>query len=231
MTLRTKTNLQARYDAMQAVADAPTSQEPSFTSVLVAMYKFTTNQLVSNWLLRYDAWLTQRARLAAYQWRIPDIWQDLKSEMILQAYEIGNRFNPSFGTPLDTFIITSLWHYAEKPEIVKRYATYQHGSAKFAIQKRASTSNRANGEFTDDGVDFWATVEVREENTSHEDAERVFSELGELTEYESAMIELRFRQGYTFAQIDSLLGIGRGGAAWRMNNIINKIKVSGDGRR
>ena len=224
---------------MQLLADCrqsppcTNSNEPTFTTVLAAMYAFTVNQLVGAWLLKYDAWLTQRARLAAHQWHLPDIWQDLKSEMTLQAYEIGNRFDPSFGTSLDTFIITSLWHYAEKPEIVKRYASRQTRAAKYAQAHTIATDVRthSNDDCYEATGNFWDTVEAREENSSHEDAEKVFSQLGELTEYEEAMIELRFRQGYTFAQIDNILGIGRGGVAWRMNNIINKIKVSGDGRK
>ena len=187
-----------------------TGDEPRYIDVVEAIKTLSVLERVKVWVVQYDRWMSKRARIAEAKWRLKGIWEDLKQEMIIEAYAIGQRYNPAFGTTIEQFLAASLWHYAERPHLIQKYRRNK---------RECFVAN--TGEM--------AIACPRKENSLHEDAANVFSQVKQLTEYERILIELKYRQGYTFAQIDETLGLTRGGAAYRVSNILAKIKVKGDG--
>ncbi len=197
------------------------AEDASLIDTLLAVIRDKVKRDVDSWIIRYDKWLSHKARQACLAWKIrdPDLWEDLKSELILEAYRIGDRFDP-FKGELRTFLVSSLWLHANKPEIIKKYIR-ERGILSINCSDRDDATYAAVSE---------ETIADSHEISSLERSASVFSLLDQLESHDRDLVKLKYLAGFSNGQLDALSGVGSGVTWYRLDRAIGRIKVCGDGR-
>lgn len=190
-----------------------------------AAEKYAIKLRVDAWLVKYDKWLTRTARIAERKLNIRNIWEDLKSEAILEAYRIGERFNSELGHTLEKFLINSLWLFCLKSNIVGKYCRNRRVlGGSFVSKWNAEGKIRCNGQIEE--------PEAKDRgNPSLIEAENVFSLLEQLPDHERQFVELKYKFDISSSEADRVTDVGGGVTQYRVNRVIGKIRVRGDSPR
>lgn len=93
-----------------------------------------------------------------------------------------------------------------------------------ALRRRQRTDARAVREVAFDPAAIDATPGVVDEVMSHEDLERAHAALDDLPAAQRQIVQLRFGESKTFAQIANQLGVPLGTALTRMRLALNKLR-------
>lgn len=177
-------------------------EEVEYDQYVANVQKAELKLQVDEWVIKYNNWLTKTAVASQKRGRLPQgAWQDIKSELILQAYECSTRFDPSRGVPLKVFIISTLWNYGLRNDIRNRYS--ESKASKIELDRLPQSPR-----------------EISSLERSHD----VFSKLTVLQPGEQMLIRLRFEQGFTPGQIDELMETSRGTTWHRIKSILLKLQ-------
>src|ERR1700733_3884355 len=105
--------------------DATSCHDDEYIDILHVIANHWRKQLIDEWIEQSMNWIEGVARYAAYKLRrgrrnvSNDCWEDLRSEMLLQAYDAVLRWDAT-RTPLDVFLRGTLFKFATRNDIVKR---------------------------------------------------------------------------------------------------------------
>lgn len=105
--------------------DDDTFDEMSYEDILSAEYKNQLKKFIDWFVVKYLRFIQSRCIKAARKIGMPELWEDLTSESIIEAYAIGNRYNPANGDLLK-FLIASLWFYPMREDKVKKVKSNSH---------------------------------------------------------------------------------------------------------
>ena len=96
--------------------------EPDLTylQMRVAEYQRQLKEFVDWFIIKYQRLLEKRCKIAALRNGCFDIWEDLQVECFSECYAIAQRFVPTKGNLL-TFLISSLWNYPFRQDLIAKY--------------------------------------------------------------------------------------------------------------
>lgn len=98
----------------------------SYNDLLVAEWKHQVKVFIDWFVVKYNRFIEGRCRKAAIKIGMPELWDDLKSESIIEAYAIGERFDPNKGDLLK-LLISSLWLFPMRHDKVNKVKSYSTG--------------------------------------------------------------------------------------------------------
>jgi DNA-directed RNA polymerase specialized sigma24 family protein len=179
-------------------------------STQYAYMRYAIKCKVDTFVIAYSAWLDKISKQAVDRWRVRrgrQVQDDLKSELILQAYECGKRFKPELGIPIEPFLLRSLQLHSLKPDLMKKYIR----------NKKEVASSSFDDTTFDDAV---------QKNFSTSERESVLPFLEGMSERDRLMCIL-YIQGYTYVEIDAMLGMNRDASRNRILKAIGSVKVIG----
>lgn len=186
---------------------------PSYVEVMLQHYRNCIKDFVDWFLIAKRNLLIKRCRLAASISGLRgDAWQDLLSECCIEAYRIGERFDPYRGN-LEKFLLSSLWRFPFRNNNVERYRMHSCDQMGEIAFEEIDTNTIA--------MSTIAEVDL---------AERKYTEVTSvLSMEERALLQLHFGLGLSRVTIAQFLNRGESTIRSRLNVILGKIKVSGVG--
>lgn len=163
-------------------------------------YELTQLKLqVDEWVLKYDKWISSKAHEAQRKYRLYNCADDLKSELVLEAYNCIHRFDATRGTPFNTFLLSTLWKFATRSDIIDK------------VQPRISLQ-----------VDIQAR---EQENYSIEVTTPVSWCVAKLSPEERMLVHLHYESGFQLKQLDEMMGVSQSTTWHRLQRILDKLRT------
>lgn len=193
--------------------------EDGWDDYIEGVNKYELKLQVDEWLVKYDRWLTKLANQACKKCHLHGCADDLKSELVMRAYHSIETFNPTFGTPLAAFLISTLWKYVFRKDVVLKIAPigqYSKSSSEKGLKKR---------KFSEEGGDLLRTLADTREDSSLAKANGVFSLIEFLPTHDKMLLHLHFEMGMEMNSIDRMLGASRSTTWHKINTILSKVQA------
>ena len=185
-------------------------------------------------IVKYDKLLTKRCRIAAQKLHMRgDTWQDLKSECVIEAYRVGERFDPTKGD-LTKFLLGSLWNFMFSKKHINNYTVNAFGESgadgSFEHILEAST-DPAELKIANKSRRNRNRVDNASKHYLHDfcvsDEPRLDSILSGLEHHEKTLLNCKLVLKMNNCQIAELLGTGESTIRYRLANVLGKLKISG----
>ena len=182
-----------------------TKDNHDYDSLLNSVWKYQIKIYVDWFVIKYLPLLIKACRYAAKKNKLGEAWEDLLQDTIVEAYKVGERFDPS-KCELLPFLIISLKRYPFRNDIVARYYA------------KESNQDALNG------------IEDREVYDAANGTHATYSLLDSLDPLEKQFVTLKIISGFTNQQIGDAIGLTESGVRYRLKAIFDKLKVKGNGR-
>lgn len=188
-----------------------------YQNAVKMVYQHYIRDEVAAFLSKYDKWLMHKARQVERNWKLRCVADDLKSEMQIEAFNAAfNRFDPSRGVPLATFLLSTLWRFCSRNDVISRYK--RHNREVVTVNHGSDYSD--HGELSSSDI-----IPVdKYEKSSLELSHNVFSLIADQPEGYRMLLNFRFQIGMTPKQIDDLLGSGHSTSWHRINKILADVR-------
>lgn len=206
--------------------DAQTSQDDTeYINTLKIISEHYRKQLLDEWLEQSENWIEGVAKYSVYRLRRgrrniqSDAWEDMRSEMILQAYDAVHRWDAQ-RTPLDIYLRGTLYNYAMRSDVVKRneLQSFQRASDGFHDVHNEAYANES----------YYSEIAVsyteNNEKTSLERAHGVFDLLDGLHDHEKLIVCMHYQMGIELKMIDTMIGAGHSTTFHRLQQILERIR-------
>lgn len=178
-------------------------------------------------VVEYRLLIISRCKRAASLLRLKgDAWEDLVSECIISSYAIAKRFDPSKGD-IVKYMISSLWRHAFASKYISRYSS----TAKFSLNDAAYIDGP--------GVDSRPNMTIHNKLKENAECENNFfanshdMSLDWITKnldwHERMLLNCKLVLKMNNCQIASCIGVVEATVRYRLNSILNKLKIKGDG--
>lgn len=187
---------------------------------------FCIKQYIDWFIVKYDRLLEKRCRQAATKLRMRgDTWQDLKSECIIEAYRIGERFDPDKGS-LDGFLLASLWNFMFSTKHIRNYTITAWGDN--AEEGAYDSDLAAIKPIRSNLADCVRHSYLQDFCISSESDQSTLDVLMKgLEQSEKLLLNFKLVLKMNNCQIASILGTCESNIRYRLTNVLGKLKISG----
>lgn len=190
---------------------------------------YCIKQYIDWFVIKYDRLLEKRCRQAAMKLCMRgDAWRDLKSECIIEAYRIGERFDPSKGT-LDGFLLASLWNFMFSTKHIRNYTITAWGGNEEGVESYEHfVEDKATPLKSTQAINLAdCTKHSYLQDFCVSDEPNIDSLLGGLEQHEKLLLNFKLVLKMNNCRIAEILGTCESNIRYRLTSVLGKLKIRG----
>lgn len=206
----------------------------TYQDLLILEWRNQVKVFIDWFVIKYNRFISSRCIRAANRIGMPELWEDLKSESIIEAYAVGERFDPSKGDLLK-LLISSLWLFPMRSDKVNKVKSYSRGYdwqlAEYNKARRECDDNtikQLRKSYCIDLDDTMIKATVIHYLAMDEPA-NVYcldSICSSLEEQDQILLSFKYKLNLPNTVIGSLCGLNESTIRSRINNAIDKLQCS-----